>query len=201
MENIDSGLALNSGGATGFSLQTADRTLPDLRNPTMPRIESLSRELTTSRGIIARESLYPRDIDGQSLVEERYLPDVRPSLARSESERSFFFEPIGRTVGDLREQISRADSGRMIETASSNGTNNTGNPATPLENKTPLDFPISDLFKGFFNAPVKGRADKNGQFIAIPPATNSGGSGGFVVLLLLAGLGVGGYYLYQKYRG
>lgn len=105
----------------------------------------------------------------------------------------------------------RTDTGRTLQSVIDNVTNGGGNGTSPTplpspssagdpaKEKTPFDFSLADLFRGFFNEPVRGSSNKQGEFLFIPPASaQSSGPSTIVILLILAIVGVGGYYAYRK---
>lgn len=106
-------------------------------------------------------------------------------------------EPIPRSI-PTRERINRTSIDRMVSLSST--PISTNSQSTINEPKTiPLDYKFDDMFRGLFNEPVRGSANKSGQFYYVPPATSqsSGGTG----ILILAGVAIAGYFAYQKWRG
>lgn len=200
MLNLDYQTAMNQGGATGLSYaQTGDRTVGDTRSPIS---RDGSRTIAGDRTIASRDALTTRTIDGRTIAAERSLPNQRPPLVRDESARTFYNDPIPRTIAGLRDRIQRTDNGRMIATASSSPeTNNAGEIPANNQNKTPLDFKLEDLFRGFYGEGIRGRGETGGEFLYVPAASNSGGSNSGMLILLVAGAGIIGYFAYKKFSG
>jgi len=118
----------------------------------------------------------------------RELPSRLP-ITRGES----------RDVPNNASAMMRTITSRAIATATNSGSP-AANAQQPYDQKTPLDRKIDDLFRGFYNEPIRGSADKSGEFVYIPPASGGGSSGsGGKILLLLIGVAIAGYYAYQKF--
>lgn len=199
MLNIDYQTAMNQGGATGLSYsQTTGRDLGEPRSPISRGGDG--RTVSTDRTVSTNRDPLTRSGDGRTVSTERTIGNQRPPLSRDESSRAFYNEPVPRTIAGLRERIQRTDNGRMVELASTNQNNNAGQVPANNQNKTPLDFRIEDLFRGFYGEPIRGRGETGGEFLYVPAATNSGSSGGMLVLLV-AGAGVLGYFAYRKFAG
>lgn len=104
----------------------------------------------------------------------------------------------------------RTDTGRAFSNVLSDAAGGGGNSpvigSTPVpgaqdtsKDKTPFDFSLESLFRGFFGEPVRGSANKSGEFVFIPPASSqSSGPSTVVILLVLLLVGGGGYYAYKK---
>lgn len=196
---MDAQNAINNGGATGLSYtNSGERTLPTrsgLAERTIDRGAIVTRQASDIREALSRPE------QSRQFTTDRNLTDPRTPLVRDTAERGFYNEPIPRTVADLRDRLARTDNVRMLEYMTTGQNGAAGQiPASEQQQKTPLDFRIEDLFRGYFNEPVRGSSDKSGEFLFIPPAQSVGSNNG-MILLLLVGVGVVGYYAYRKFKG
>lgn len=104
-----------------------------------------------------------------------------------------------RVIPERTNTFTRGTQTRRIEIFPSQVTSQLQTPPdTPSNRRTILDYDAEELFTGFWNQPVKGSGDKQGQFFFVPSATQSSGGGS---ILLLLGLAIVGGYAYVKLRG
>lgn len=145
-----------------------------------------------------RDTLYPTRSD-QVITPNRVIePSRSPMYRTSQTRQIVISDPTATRTISQRNPINRGSMDRALSYQSTSGSN-ADNISVPYENPVPLDYPIEKLFRGFWNEPVKGSADKQGQFLYIPPASSQGSSA--LPLLLLAGAGVAAYFMYKKYKG
>lgn len=187
----------NGRGATSFS--SLNRGLPVTRS-IVPAIstEPMGGERTISprpgigltRGDQLRTLAAPRTITGGRSPILRPVPNqpiFEPTL-----------EPRG-LGGAFRAPLTGRDAGGRSIAFPSSGIPGAGeNPGTN-QPKTPFDEQLETLFRGYFGEPIKGSADKAGEFVYFPPSSSGGGMSGGMILLLVAGVGVAGYYAYKKF--
>ncbi len=144
-------------------------------------------------------------------IPSRYIADPREPLAPrgGDTGRGIADIILPRYLADAREPIAPRDVGVSRALAPSpttpvTDTTPTPTPTTPQDQtnspSSPFDLGLGDWFKSYFNEPIKGSQDKNGEFVYVPGATSGGGSSA-MILLAVAGVGVGGYFLYKKYKG
>lgn len=157
---------------------------PITRRPTTAALDS-SRSVATSGSRLSR--------GGGILSSEPYTPPPAPTVPSS------IFPFIGRPGGSPFIGPTNVAPGITImgwPKPDSNVGQNAGVDQPP----SPLDARIEDLFRGFFNEPVRGGANKSGEFVYIPPASGGGRNSG-MLFLILAGVGVLGFIAYRKFAG
>ena len=190
---INTDVANNGTGATGFSSLNRG-----IANASYPVVATVSQTpMGGGRMVVPVQSIgVDRGGDGRPVEFPRTV-STRERISRDATGRAV--ETI-RTVSTRAPIEARDTGGRILD--NSGGLSSPNVPTNPGVNqpKSPLDMRIEDLFRGFFNEPIRGSADKSGEFVYIPPASGGGSNTG-MLFLLLAGAGIVGYVAYRKFAG
>ena len=151
----------------------------------------------TGTSLPNRDSLYPTRTDPIATATRTVIGSRDPMYRTSQSRQIVISDPTATRTINARNPINRGTADRAI--AYQTTTGNVSAVQLPPEGITPIDTPIEKMFRGFWNEPVRGSADKQGQFLYIPPASMQSNSS--MTFLLLAGVAVVGFIAYRRFKG